>query len=337
MSREEKHIWKAWRRMKYNINPESGIPIYRQLADIIFAEIKSGSIKSGSKLPTVRELAKEAGVARGTVKRAYEELRRDGAVEMTQGRGTFAKYAPESGKSRKDRAMDAIDKMLDTLRELELSPSEAQIFVELRLREYARRGDRARVALVECTPEILGQIAESLREIGGAEVRSFLLSDILSYPYKLSDDADIILTTQNHAAELEKALPEEKKLMRAALALRPESVREIAALPPNAAVGIVCKSPRFGALMAAALKNYSRAESRAQPFVLGGELSEYLRGKTAVLLPENYENFCSPKEAKELSAFGEAETLIKCGYRADNGTLIALEERIKAVKEEKKL
>ena len=223
MSREEKHIWKAWRRMKYNINPESGIPIYRQLADIIFAEIKSGSIKSGSKLPTVRELAEEAGVARGTVKRAYEELRRDGAVEMTQGRGTFAKYAPESGKSRKDRAMEAIDKMLDTLRELELSPSEAQIFVELRLREYARRGDRARVALVECTPEILGQIAESLREIGGAEVRSFLLSDVLSYPYKLSDDADIILTTQNHAAELEKALPEEKKLMRAALALRPES------------------------------------------------------------------------------------------------------------------
>ena len=140
MSREEKHIWKAWRRMKYNINPESGIPIYRQLADIIFAEIKSGSIKSGSKLPTVRELAEEAGVARGTVKRAYEELRRDGAVEMTQGRGTFAKYAPESGKSRKDRAMEAIDKMLDTLRELELSPSEAQIFVELRLREYAGTG-----------------------------------------------------------------------------------------------------------------------------------------------------------------------------------------------------
>ena len=312
MSREEKHIWKAWRRMKYNINPESGIPIYRQLADIIFAEIKSGSIKSGSKLPTVRELAEETGVARGTVKRAYEEL-------------------------RKDRAMEAIDKMLDTLRELELSPSEAQIFVELRLREYARRGDRARVALVECTPEILGQIAESLREIGGAEVRSFLLSDVLSYPYKLSDDADIILTTQTHAAELEKALPEEKKLMRAALALRPESVREIAALPPNAAVGIVCKSPRFGALMAAALKNYSRAESMAQPFVLGGELSEYLRGKTAVLLPENYENFCSPEEAKELSAFGEAETLIKCGYGADSGTLIALEERIKVVKEEKKL
>lgn len=322
--------------MRYNINPESGIPIYRQLADIISAEIKSGAMPSGTKLPTVRDLAEEAGVAPGTVKRAYEELRRDGVVEMTQGRGTFAKYAPESGKSRKDRAMDAIDKMLDTLRELDLSPSEVQIFVELRLREYARRGDRARVALVECTPEILGQIAESLREIDGAEVRPLLLEDVLRYPYKLGDDADIIITTQTHAAELEKALPEEKKLMRAALALRPESVREIAALPPEAAVGIACKSPRFGALLQAALKNYSRAEA-AQPFVFGSGLSEYLADKTAVLLPENYANFCSPEEAAALAAFGAGKALIKCGYSADRGTLIALEERIKAVKEEKKL
>lgn len=322
--------------MRYNINPESGIPIYRQLADIISAEIKSGAMPSGTKLPTVRDLAEEAGVAPGTVKRAYEELRRDGVVEMTQGRGTFAKYAPESGKSRKDRAMDAIDKMLDTLRELDLSPSEVQIFVELRLREYARRGDRARVALVECTPEILGQIAESLREIDGAEVRPLLLEDVLRYPYKLGDDADIIITTQTHAAELEKALPEEKKLMRAALALRPESVREIAALPPEASVGIACKSPRFGALLQAALKNYSRAEA-AQPFVFGSGLSEYLADKTAVLLPENYANFCSPEEAAALAAFGAGKALIKCGYSADRGTLIALEERIKAVKEEKKL
>ncbi len=323
--------------MQYKINPESGIPIYRQLADIISAEIKSGAMPSGTKLPTVRELAEETQVARGTVKRAYEELRRDGVVEMTQGRGTFAKYVPESDKSRKDRAMAAIDKMLDTLKELELSPSEVQIFVELRLREYARRGDRAKVALVECTPEILGQIAESLREIGGAEVRPFLLDDVLRYPYKLGEDADIIVTTQTHAAELEKAILEEKKLMRAALALRPESVREIAALLPTEKVGIACKSLRFGGLMKAALESYSRAECGTTVFTFGSGLSDYLADKSAVLLPENYENFCSLEEANVLRTFGESRMLIKCGYRADQGTLIALEERIKAVKEEKKL
>ena len=69
--------------MRYNINPESEIPIYRQLADIISAEIKSGAMPNGTKLPTVRELADEVQVARGTVKRAYEELHRNGEVEMT--------------------------------------------------------------------------------------------------------------------------------------------------------------------------------------------------------------------------------------------------------------
>ena len=93
--------------MKYNINPESGIPIYRQLADIIFAEIKSGSIKSGSKLPTVRELAEEAGVARGTVKRAYEELRRDGAVEMNLRKIRSGKRQKPQGQSHGGHRQDA--------------------------------------------------------------------------------------------------------------------------------------------------------------------------------------------------------------------------------------
>lgn len=322
--------------MRYNINPESEIPIYRQLADIISAEIKSGAMPNGTKLPTVRELADEVQVARGTVKRAYEELHRNGEIEMTQGRGTFVKYIPESGKSRKDRAMAAIDKMLETLKELELSPSEVQIFIDLRLREYARKVGGVRIALVECTPEILGQIAESIREADGAKVQPFLLDDILRYPYKIGDDADIIITTQTHAAELEKALPDEKKLMRAAIALKPESIKEIAALLPKAKVGIVCKSLRFGGLMAAALENYSRAKGET-PFIFGSNLSEYLADKSAVLLPENYENFCLPEEKSAICAFGESHKLIKCGYGADSGTLIALEERIKAVKEEKKL
>ena len=53
-------------------------------------------------------------------------------------------------------------------------------------------------------------------------------------------------------------------------------------------------------------------------------------------MSRDYAEFATAKAA-ELSAFGKAKALIKCGYRADNGTLIALEERIKAVKEEKKL
>ena len=323
--------------MKYKINEESEIPIYRQLADMLSAEIKGGGLAHGAKLPTVRELAEEAKVARGTVKRAYEELRQSGMVEMTQGRGTFVKYSPEDGKSRKDKAMAAVDKMLDTLKELELSPSEVQIFVELRLREYARRGDKVKVALVECTPEILGQIAEGLRKAVGAEVRPLLLEDVLRYPYRLEEDADIVITTQTHAAELEKALPAGKKLMRAALALRTESVREIAAILPGKNVKIACKSERFGRLMAEACKNYSRCGECPPPLLFGSDFIQKLGGTDILLVPKNYENFCTPEEKEAICAFEKNHILIKCGYCADEGTLIALEECINAVKEEKKL
>ena len=42
---------------RYSINPDSDIPIYRQLVDQINAEIRSGVLPTGTQLPTVREMA----------------------------------------------------------------------------------------------------------------------------------------------------------------------------------------------------------------------------------------------------------------------------------------
>lgn len=42
---------------RYHINPDSDTPIYRQLVEQINAEIKSGALKNGTQLPTVREMA----------------------------------------------------------------------------------------------------------------------------------------------------------------------------------------------------------------------------------------------------------------------------------------
>ena len=58
----------------FKINTDLDIPIYRQLVDAICNAIKTGDFPAGHQLPTVFEMTEILGVARGTVKRAYDEL-----------------------------------------------------------------------------------------------------------------------------------------------------------------------------------------------------------------------------------------------------------------------
>ena len=89
--------------MKYTIDPQRDTPIYRQMAEAILRDIKTGKLAAGTKLPTVRELAEESGLSQGTIKHTYDYLESLDAIEMTQGKGTFVrKQETSDASSRKD-------------------------------------------------------------------------------------------------------------------------------------------------------------------------------------------------------------------------------------------
>lgn len=71
------------------IDPESGVPVYRQLAVILAARIESGQITR--RLPSENTLMQEFGLALGTVRKAIGVLRDDGIVFTTPGVGTFVR------------------------------------------------------------------------------------------------------------------------------------------------------------------------------------------------------------------------------------------------------
>lgn len=68
------------------IDPRSATPPYEQLRVQVIAQITSGELAGGARLPTVRRLADDLGLAANTVARAYRELEADGFIE-TRGRG----------------------------------------------------------------------------------------------------------------------------------------------------------------------------------------------------------------------------------------------------------
>ena len=137
------------------VNPQLDIPIYRQLVDATRAAVKNGTLAPHTQLPTVQELADRLGVAKGTVKRAYDELDREGLVEKVQGRGTFVRYQPASSESNRQQAMAAIDTLLRQLADMGFTASEINIFLNLKLRQLSEQEAYVKVAVVECNPENL--------------------------------------------------------------------------------------------------------------------------------------------------------------------------------------
>ena len=63
--------------------------LYRQIVDRLKREISEGRLKPGAPLPSFRVLAEDLLVSLITVKRAYEELEREGIIFRRQGLGTF--------------------------------------------------------------------------------------------------------------------------------------------------------------------------------------------------------------------------------------------------------
>lgn len=71
------------------IDPFSGVPVYRQLADILRRQIVSGKIPPRSPVPSKRTLTQEHGIAGTTVDRAMAVLKDEGRLRWIPGRGLF--------------------------------------------------------------------------------------------------------------------------------------------------------------------------------------------------------------------------------------------------------
>lgn len=75
----------------------SGVPIWVQLKTQLEYLIATGAVPMGTRLPSVRALAKHLGVAVDTVRQAYEELGKTGLVTTQRGAGTFTTLPEDNG------------------------------------------------------------------------------------------------------------------------------------------------------------------------------------------------------------------------------------------------
>ena len=109
------------------LNPQSGVPIYRQLLEQVRRMVASGQLTPGTELPSVRELAVLHAVNPMTISRAYSLLESEGLLTRNRGKPMTIAGQPRA-QSPLTKRLQQIEPQLEQLilaaRQLELSEAD---------------------------------------------------------------------------------------------------------------------------------------------------------------------------------------------------------------------
>ena len=107
------------------------LPIYTQLIDQIKVGIVTGTFPPGERLPSVRDLATEAGVNPNTMQRALAQLESEGLVYSQRTAGRFVtEDETRIGEAKRDLAQGHVARFMEAMRSLAISREETRALLE---------------------------------------------------------------------------------------------------------------------------------------------------------------------------------------------------------------
>ena len=108
----------------FTLNAQSGIPIYRQLAEQVRRMVAGGQLKEGDELPSVRELALEHAVNPMTISKAYSLLEVEGVLVRQRGKPmqiAQQKKQQYSEQARLQHLQPQLEQLVLAARQLEIT------------------------------------------------------------------------------------------------------------------------------------------------------------------------------------------------------------------------
>ena len=99
-------------------------PIYVQIMDRFRDQISAGVLKTGEKLPSVRELAVQLSINPNTIQRSYRLLEAEGWIATVPGKGCFVCGLPEYTEEQCRELLAAFDKSVAALLQMGMTRAE---------------------------------------------------------------------------------------------------------------------------------------------------------------------------------------------------------------------
>jgi len=119
--------------MKIIISNSSSMPIYLQIKNAFISQIISGELQENECIPSIRQLAEDIKISVMTIKKAYDQLEREGYVKSIGGKGTFV--APKNTGLAIERAKKDIEeymsKAIDLAIKFDITKKEIEDLIEL--------------------------------------------------------------------------------------------------------------------------------------------------------------------------------------------------------------
>ncbi len=97
-------------------------PIYTQIIDSFKEQIAAGILRTGDKLPSVRELATNLAINPNTIQRSYRALEAEGWIVTVPGKGCFVSANGNVREQEKNRLLDVFDETCAALMALGMTP-----------------------------------------------------------------------------------------------------------------------------------------------------------------------------------------------------------------------
>lgn len=131
------------RLVPIDLDPSSAVAPFEQVRVQLLALVSGGELAPGTRLPTVRRLAEDLGIAPNTVARSYRELEADGIIET---RGRNGSFVAARGDAAERQAQEAAAFYAARIRQLGLSPDAGLALATAALRDQGDPGAAARLA-----------------------------------------------------------------------------------------------------------------------------------------------------------------------------------------------
>ena len=108
------------------VSPLNPDPMYKQITDQIKDAIASGQLQPETRLPSIREMAKELKISAITIKRAYSDLEKEGYIYARSGLGSYV-AGINKDRLRKEKLKEIkgdLKKILKTAEKFDISEKE---------------------------------------------------------------------------------------------------------------------------------------------------------------------------------------------------------------------
>ena len=253
--------------MPFNIDPDLPVPLGVQLRGVIEYGIVGGQLQPGERLPPVRSMARQLGIAPMTVSQVYKELKEVGLLETKQGTGTFVSSSVGAQmRSELLGLQQRIDQLLEDAVAAGLSAADLAALVNARIN---RRNPASSAPVGRGLRLVFVGLFEEATRAYGADIRAHLpkgdsiqtttMAEVAASDLarRRVDNADLVLTLFNRKAEVATLVGPKKPVLGVHYIPSERTRTLLAQIDPLASIGIISTFPEFLPIMKAGVQRFA--------------------------------------------------------------------------------